>query len=138
MAAVLTSVAFYFVQDKKDGRIKWFNLKGYKNKVVRFVNRNRGRAVDDETVIHAKVLMSTREAMAAFLIGMEKIFGVLIILTLAWATGAIMIAVGLDRWCYEVITNPDLDTKMLPTVTFLVSCFIALATGTSWGTMTIL
>jgi hypothetical protein len=95
MAAVLTSVAFYFVQDKKDGRIKWFNLKGYKNKIVRFVNRRLGRPVDDEAVHHAKVLMNTREAMSAFLIGMEKIFGVLIILTLAWATGSVMIAVGL-------------------------------------------
>jgi hypothetical protein len=97
MAAVLTSVAFYFVQDKKDGRIKWFNVKGYKNKVQRFVKSRRGIAVDDEAVQHAKVLMNTREAMSAFLIGMEKIFGVLIILTLAWATGAIMIAVGLGE-----------------------------------------
>ena len=96
MAAILTSVGFYFIQDKKDGRIIWFNLKGYKNKVQRLIDYSRGTASGDEAV-HAKVLIDTREAMASFLIGMEKIFGVLIILTLAWATGAIMNAVGLSE-----------------------------------------
>ncbi len=109
MAAVLTSVGFYFIQDKKDGHIKWFNLKGYKNKVRRFINHRRGIVVDDEAVLHAKVLMNTREAMSAFLIGMEKIFGVLIILTLAWATGAIMIAVGLGELLQnESLLYPDI------------------------------
>ena len=96
MAAILTSVGFFFIQDKKDGRIIWFNLKGYKNKVQRLINYSRGTTSDEEAV-HAKVLIDAREAMASFLIGMEKIFGVLIILTLAWATGAIMNAVGLSE-----------------------------------------
>jgi hypothetical protein len=95
MAAILTSVGFFFIQDKKDGRIIWFNLKGYKNKVQRLIY-SRGTTSDEEAV-HAKVLIDAREAMASFLIGMEKIFGVLIILTLAWATGAIMNAVGLSE-----------------------------------------
>jgi len=76
--------------------------------------------------------------MAAFLVGMEKIFGAMVVLTLAWATGAIMQAVGLNRFFGDVLTNEALDYRMLPTLTFIVSVLIAFATGTSWGTMTIM
>ena len=48
-------------------------------------------------MVHAKVLMNTGEAMSAFLLGMEKIFGALVVLTLAWSTGAVMTAVGLSK-----------------------------------------
>ena len=134
MAAVLTTVAFYFVQDKKDGRITWFNVKGHFTNLVQFIS---GKA-DNNNKERTKSLVDTREAVSSFLSGMERIFGVLVILTLAWATGAIMGAVGLNRLCSEIITDPALDTRMLPTVTFLIACVIGLATGTSWGTMAIL
>jgi len=98
MAGALTAVAFYFMQDDKDGRIIWFNVNGYKNKVQRFINRKRGIVLGDEDEEeHARVLMNVSEAMTAFLVGMEKIFGALVVLTLAWATGAIMQAVGLSE-----------------------------------------
>ena len=98
MAGALTAVAFYFMQDHKDGRIIWFNLNGYKNKVQRFIIRKRGTVSGDEDEeVHARVLMNVREAMTAFLVGMEKIFGALVVLTLAWASGAIMQAVGLGE-----------------------------------------
>jgi Na+/H+ antiporter NhaC len=134
MAAVLTTVAFYFIQDKKDGRITWFNVKGHLTNLVQFISGK----VDMNNKERATALVDTREAMSSFLSGMERIFGVLVILTLAWATGAIMGAVGLNRLCSEIITDPELDTRMLPTVTFLIACIIGLASGTSWGTMAIL
>lgn len=62
----------------------------------------------------------------------------LVILTLAWATGAIMQAVGLNRYFGEILTNGALDYRMLPTLSFVVSILIAFATGTSWGTMAIM
>eukprot|EP00571_Detonula_confervacea_P007203 CAMPEP_0172328688 /NCGR_PEP_ID=MMETSP1058-20130122/60477_1 /TAXON_ID=83371 /ORGANISM="Detonula confervacea, Strain CCMP 353" /LENGTH=1233 /DNA_ID=CAMNT_0013045815 /DNA_START=448 /DNA_END=4149 /DNA_ORIENTATION=- len=150
MAAALTGLLFYFVQDKKDGRIIFFNVKGYINKTRRFFDRHRGICCrgqeegmvdldgDEEEEEHAMVLIDYREAMASFLIGMEKIFGALVALTLAWATGAIMQAVGLDRFFGEIITNPALDYRMLPTITFIIAILIAFSTGTSWGTMTIM
>lgn len=151
MAAGLTGLLFYFIQDKKDGRIIWFNVKGYINKMKRFRNRHRGmcrRGGQDEEMEalngeeeeeeHAKILMDYKEAMSAYLIGMEKIFGAMVVLTLAWATGAIMQAVGLDRFFGEILTNPALDYRMLPTLTFIIAILIAFATGTSWGTMTIM
>lgn len=149
MAAALTGLLFYFIQDKKDGRIIFCNVRGYINKFHRFIGRHRGscrRGHDEEMVAsdedeeedHARVLMDYREAMSSFLIGMEKIFGALVVLTLAWATGAIMEAVGLNRFFGEILTNPALDFRMLPTLTFIISILIAFATGTSWGTMTIM
>ena len=133
MAAALTAFAFYIIQDKKEGRIIFFNVKGYINRLKRAVNKTA--AVDGEE--HATILMGYKEAMAAFLIGMEKIFSALVILTLAWATGAIMQAVGLNRFFGEILTT-NVDPTMLPTLTFVISIFIAFATGTSWGTMSIL
>jgi hypothetical protein len=82
--------------------------------------------------------MGYREALASFLIGMEKIFGALVVLTLAWATGDVMQAVGLDRFFGEILTSDALDYRMLPTLSFVIAIFIAFSTGTSWGTMTIM
>lgn len=103
MAAALSGLAFYFIQDKKDGRIIFLNVKGYINKLKRFRERACRRremvalGEDEEEEEHAKVLMDYTEAMSSFLIGMEKIFGACVVLTLAWATGAIMKAVGLSK-----------------------------------------
>jgi hypothetical protein len=146
MAAALTGLAFYFVQDHKDGRIIFFNVKGYYNKMRRFFDRLRGKCRRDDVALegedeeeeHAKVLMRYDEAMSSFLIGMEKIFGALVVLILAWATGAIMQAVGLDRLFGEIITNEGLDYRILPTLSFVIAILIAFSTGSSWGTMTIM
>lgn len=151
MAAALTSLLFFFIQDKKDGRIIFFNVKGYINKMRRFSNRHVGKChrrkqvesseyfgEDGGEEEHAKVLMDYREAMSSFLVGTEKIFGALVVLTLAWATGATMQAVGLNRFFGEILTNPALDYRMLPTLTFIIAILIAFSTGTSWGTMTIM
>ena len=113
MAAALTALLFFFIQDKKDGRIIWFNVNGYINKMRRFFDRHRGDCrrgqeegmaalEEEEEEDHARVLIDYREAMSSFLIGMEKIFGALVALTLAWATGAIMQAVGLSKLLYNI------------------------------------
>jgi Na+/H+ antiporter NhaC len=72
------------------------------------------------------------------MIGMEKIFASLCVLILAWASGQIMQAIGLNRLFGSIITSPGLDYQMLPTISFCISILIAFATGTSWGTMTIM
>lgn len=147
MAAALTSVAFFFIQDKKSGKIIFFNVKGYVNKMRRFFAEYSDKcgncgdenlaATDGEEEAHAQVLLNYREAMSAFMMGMEKVFGALVCLVLAWATGEIMQAVGLNRLFGEVITS-KIDYRALPTLSFVISVMIAVATGTSWGTMTIM
>jgi Na+/H+ antiporter NhaC len=142
MAAALTSVAFFFIQDKKSGKIIFFNVKGYVNKMRRFFAQHSGKCGHEEPEesdeeVHAQVLLNYREAMSAFMMGMEKVFGALVCLVLAWATGEIMQAVGLNRLFGEIITG-SLDYRVLPTLSFVISVMIAFATGTSWGTMTIM
>lgn len=99
MAGALTACAFYFIQDYKDDKIIWFNMNGYKNKIQRFMASKKGRVEEDEEV-HAKMLLSVSEAMTSFIVGMEKIFGALVVLILAWASGAIMVSVGLSEFAF--------------------------------------
>jgi hypothetical protein len=98
MAGALTACAFYFIQDYKDGKIIWFNVNGYKNKMQRFMASKKGTEEDEE--VHAKMLLSVSEAMTSFIVGMEKIFGALVVLILAWASGAIMVSVGLSKFAF--------------------------------------
>ncbi|CAB9515490.1 Inherit from COG: Na H antiporter [Seminavis robusta] len=76
----------------------------------------------------ARSLMSIYESVESFLFGMNRLFPALIVLTLAWATGDIMTTVGADSVAPEA----------MPTLAFVIAVIMALATGSSWSTMTIL
>jgi Na+/H+ antiporter NhaC len=130
MAAALTAQALYFIQYKKDGKFAWPTL-------GTFIPRTRCTkkyAVKDAP----KVLMTWREGLDALLTGMTHVFLALVLLTLAWAFGAVTVAVGLDRFFSNLIVEGDLGAEWLPTISFIVSAFIAFATGSSWSTMTIM
>lgn len=78
MAASLTGLAFYFIQDHKDDRIIWLNCKGYLSRAKRmfsrmkaFCRRGQQEEEEDDEGDHAQILMDYRTAMAAFLIGSE-------------------------------------------------------------------
>jgi len=79
-------------------------------------------------------IVSVHEASECFLAGCAKVFPALIVLTLAWSIGAVMSDVGADRLFANWIDD-GLSPKSLPTLSYIVSSLIALATGTSWGTM---
>jgi len=85
-----------------------------------------------------RFLMTVDESIKAFLSGMAHVFLCIVILTLAWGCGSIMIAVGTDRLFANWILDGGIPYQMLPVLTFIISMLIALATGTSWGTMSIL
>ncbi len=122
MGAALTAVGFYFIQDYKDGRIIWFNVKGWisrsKKAVFNWCQVRKATAFrsslqptdnpgyqEDAQEQEARILMDYEEAMSSFILGMEKIFGALVVLTLAWASGAIMSAVGLNRLFGAIIVS---------------------------------
>lgn len=65
-------------------------------------------------------------------------FGCLVVLILAWSSGSIMKGVGLNRLFGAILTNPDFDYTLLPTISFVISLLITFATGTSFGTMSIM
>lgn len=73
----------------------------------------------------------------SFLRGIATLFPAWIVLVLAWATGAMMVDVGADRLFARWIIG-GIPPELLPTITFVIAFFMALSTGTAWGTMTIL
>ncbi|MEM1023967.1 MAG: Na+/H+ antiporter NhaC family protein [Myxococcota bacterium] len=59
-----------------------------------------------------------------------------VVLLLAWALGTVMESLQAGPYLAGTL-GPHLPAWSLPTVVFLVSALLALATGTSWGTMAI-
>jgi len=93
------------------------------------------KTIEDSS--RARFLMGVGDNIEAFLVGFSRVFPALIVLVLAWACGSVMVHVGADRLFAKWILG-GIAPESLPTLSFLISLFMALATGTSWGTMTIL
>jgi Na+/H+ antiporter NhaC len=148
MASAIIAGLFFLFQIVQDGAlvvpngavIKGLFIWNESNEEESRALTNEPPAIEEyeEPVSHRpRPLMSLFESVEAFLYGMGRIFPALIVLTLAWASGAIMIAVGADRLFSRWISE-GVSAEALPTLSFIISLFMALATGTSWGTMTIL
>merc|ERR1711953_198150 len=120
MAGAIVTLLFYLFQIVQNGE---------------FVALKEAITASDDTE-GARFLMSVRESVDSFVLGFTRVFPALIVLTLAWATGSVMTAVGADRLFAKWIFG--LAPEALPTISFLISLLMALATGTSWGTMSIL
>jgi Na+/H+ antiporter NhaC len=129
MATVWCTIIFYLLQIVHDGRLVWPNMTIMKNLLFFW----RRKAKDEDAPLMPHFIMTVYECVESLLFGMARIFPALIILTLAWASGAVMVAVGTDRLFSSWIVG-GLDPRVLPTLSFLVSFMMALATGTSWGT----
>lgn len=59
-----------------------------------------------------------------------------IILVLAWSIGSITADVGTAEFLVKTISS-SVHGGLLPILVFIISCLVAFATGTSWGTMAI-
>jgi Na+/H+ antiporter NhaC len=120
------TMLFYFAQIVQNGRLVF---------PTPTVILGLFRKADDESA--PRFLMPMKDCVESFLHGMARIFPALIILTLAWAVGVIMTSVGVDRLVSRWITD-RIDPSLLPTLSFIISVLMAMATGTSWGTMSIM
>ena len=69
--------------------------------------------------------------------GMNDMLIMAILMVLAFALGALCNELGTGRYVAE-ITSSWLSPGLAPVVLFLTSCFVAFATGTSWGTFAIM
>jgi hypothetical protein len=131
MATALLTLIFYLLQIVREGAIIVPDSSAFKDLF------STQKEKDEDSGTRARFLMSVRDTVDSFLYGLSRVFPAMIVLTLAWASGSIMIAVGADRLFSRWIVG-GLDPAALPTLSFLISLFMALATGTSWGTMSIL
>ncbi|WP_077624937.1 Na+/H+ antiporter NhaC family protein [Sediminibacillus massiliensis] len=73
-----------------------------------------------------------------FLEGMKAMLPALYILVLAWMIGSVIDSLGTGEYLAGTIADSSLNPAFLPFIVFLVAGFMALATGTSWGTFGIM
>jgi Na+/H+ antiporter NhaC len=136
MGATLVTYVFYMIQFKRDGALVLPSpsvIMDYFKSL--FVGTEKFTELNSKPAVP---IMTVYEAMEAFLYGMGRIFPALIVLTLAWAAGSLMTAVGANRLFSSWIVDSGIPAEALPTMSFIISLLMALATGTSWGTMSIM
>lgn len=93
------------------------------------------------TVIYliARRVISFKDAMAALPKGFCAMVPAILILCFAWTLNGVTGTLGAAVYVHGVMANAAQGlTMLLPAIIFLVACFLAFATGTSWGTFGIL
>ncbi|MTI49090.1 Na+/H+ antiporter NhaC family protein [Sporosalibacterium faouarense] len=76
------------------------------------------------------------EAFDSWIDGAKSLLITCVILVLAWSLGSVTEQVGAADYLVSKISN-NLPGGLLPIIVFAISCIVAFATGTSWGTMAI-
>lgn len=83
--------------------------------------------------------MSFREAMDSIPAGFKAMVPAILILTFAWTLKAMTDSLGAKEFVSNFVKGSALGLQtFLPAVVFLIACFLAFSTGTSWGTFGIL
>lgn len=85
----------------------------------------------------SKPLMSLTESLDIFIIGIKNLVDALLILILAWTVGDAFTKCGTGVYISSALSD-NLDPGAYPAVTFVISGILALVTGSSWGTMSIM
>ena len=75
------------------------------------------------------------ESMSCIPEGFKAMVPAILILTFAWTLKAMTDSLGAKEFVAELVkSTPDALLSFLPALAFLIACFLAFATGTSWGT----
>lgn len=84
-------------------------------------------------------VLNFEECMMAIPEGFKAMVPAILILTFAWTLGGMTGLLGADVFVSSIFkSGAESLTLFLPSIVFLVAVFLAFATGTSWGTFTIL
>jgi tetracycline resistance efflux pump len=70
--------------------------------------------------------------------GINAMLPAIYILILAWMVGTIIEELKIGEYLATIVENSQINVGILPAVIFIVCSFMALATGTSWGTFGIM
>ncbi|WP_042142958.1 Na+/H+ antiporter NhaC family protein [Paucisalibacillus sp. EB02] len=73
-----------------------------------------------------------------FVEGIKAMLPAIYILILAWMIGSIISTLQTGEYLAQVVENTNISSGILPVIFFVISGFMALATGTSWGTFGIM
>ncbi len=82
-------------------------------------------------------LFSLKEMVDLTLKGMSGMVPLALLMVLAFAIGNLCNELGTGQYVADV-SKKWLSPNLVPVIVFLVSCFIAFSTGTSWGTFAIM
>ena len=83
--------------------------------------------------------MTFREMMSCIPEGFKAMVPAILILTFAWSLKAMTDSLGAGSFVAEAVKNSATSFQaFLPAIVFVIGCFLAFATGTSWGTFGIL
>ncbi|MEX0691173.1 MAG: Na+/H+ antiporter NhaC family protein [Gemmatimonadales bacterium] len=82
-------------------------------------------------------LLTIRESTDLIIKGVQGLVPLVIVLSLAFTIGATTRALGTGVFVAQA-AQATLPTFVIPVLIFLLACFIAFATGTSWGTFAIM
>ena len=84
-------------------------------------------------------VMKFRDLMACLPEGFKAMVPAILILTFAWSLKAMTDSLGAKEYVAALVkASAGTFVSLLPAIIFLVGCFLAFATGTSWGTFGIL
>ena len=84
-------------------------------------------------------VLSFKQCMECIPEGFKAMVPAILILTFAWTLKAMTDSLGAKEFVAEMVkSNASGLMNLMPAVIFLVGCFLAFATGTSWGTFGIL
>jgi len=82
-------------------------------------------------------LLTLSEAVESWVAGMKAMMIAVVILTLAWALGAVTESLQTAQFLAGLLEG-NLPLQWLPALVFVTAAAMAFATGTSWGTMAIM
>ncbi len=87
----------------------------------------------------ARRVLSFKECMECLPDGFKAMVPAILILTMAWSLKAMTDSLGAASFVEGIVkASSSSFLSFLPAIIFLVGCFLAFATGTSWGTFGIL
>jgi tetracycline resistance efflux pump len=86
------------------------------------------------------LMQGDRQAKTSLVLveGIKAMLPAIYILLLAWMIGSIISTLQVGEYLAQVVENANISTSLLPLIFFVISGFMALATGTSWGTFGIM
>ena len=85
----------------------------------------------------AQRILTFAQTMEAMVEGFKSMLLALIVLTLAWSIGSVCTELHTADYVVR-LTEAVLSPQWLPAIVFVLSALIAFATGSSWGTLSIL
>jgi Na+/H+ antiporter NhaC len=88
-------------------------------------------------MVVAQRILKLEDALNAWITGVKSMLLAVLILLFAWGIGAVCVELKTADYVIK-ITEGLFSPRMLPVLTFAIAAFIAFATGSSWGTLTIL